>query len=323
MKTGVVIIGRNEGVRLQRCIESITVNLVKIVYVDSGSTDNSVSMACTFGIDVINLDMTQPFTAARARNEGFRNILKKMPNIEYIQFVDGDCEVNSDWINNAILFLNEHQDVAAVCGRLRERYPAQSIYNMLCDWEWDTPVGEAKACGGNAMYRANALEKIGGYREDMIAGEEPELCLRLRESGWKIWRIEVEMALHDAAMLHFSQWWKRTKRGGYSFAHGAFLHKNSPERHGVKQSRSSLIWGLYMPVFTVGLIIWLGSWGLFMLLIYPMQIIRLTLGGKRTLRENWWRALFLVLGKFPEMLGQLSFLYKRYTGKKANLIEYK
>ncbi len=320
---GVVAIGRNEGERLRKCLASVIRFADLVVYVDSGSSDGSVSMARSLGVEVIELNMARPFTAARARNEGFRRLREVAPELAYIQFVDGDCEVVPGWLEQTTLFLNEHADVAVVCGRRRERYPDRTVYNMLCDMEWDTPVGEAKACGGDATMRADALEQIGGYRDDLIAGEEPELCVRLRAAGWKIWRLGEEMTLHDAAMTRFGQWWKRTKRGGYAFAQGAHLHGAPPERHWVRQSRSAWIWGMGIPVLTAGLAIWLGAWGLTMLLIYPLQVVRLALRGTRSVRENWWRAFFLVLGKFPEVLGQLNFLYNRLAGKTARLIEYK
>ena len=267
--------------------------------------------------------MTCPFTAARARNTGFRRLSEIAPEFTYVQFVDGDCEVVPGWLEKAVQFLSEHSNVAVVCGCLRERYPERSVYNMLCDLEWDVPSGEAKACGGNAMMRADALKSVGGYRDDLIAGEEPELCVRLRASGLIVWRLDIEMALHDAAILYFRQWWQRTRRGGYSFAQGAYLHGAPPERHGVKQSRSAWLWAWGIPVLTASLIVWLGVWGLAMLLIYPLQLARLALRGTRSKRENWWRAFFLVLGKFPEVIGQMHFLYNRLAGKTAHLIEYK
>ena len=323
VSVGLVAIGRNEGERLRKCLMSVVDQARKVVYVDSGSIDGSVNMARSLGVEVVELDMTRPFTAARARNEGFRRLRELSPNLAYVQFVDGDCEVVPGWLEQATLFLNQRADVAVVSGRLRERFPERSVYNMLCDIEWDTPVGETKACGGNAMMRANVLERAGGYRDDLIAGEEPELCVRLRAAGWKIWRLGEEMALHDAAMTRFGQWWKRTKRGGYGYAQGAHLHGASPEQHDVRQSRSAWIWGMGIPVLTAGVIFWLGVWGLAMLLIYPLQLIRLALRGTRSARENWWRAFFLVLGKFPEVLGQLKFMYNRLAGKTARLIEYK
>ena len=320
---GIVIIGRNEGDRLVRCIKSVITHSSQLVYVDSDSTDDSVNMARSLGVDVVPLDMTIPFTAARARNEGFERMRKRYPNIGFVQFVDGDCEIVAGWLDSALNFLKEHQEIAVVCGRRRERFPEQTVYNMLCDIEWDTPVGEAKACGGDALMRVSAFENVRGYRSNLIAGEEPELCVRLRAAGWKIWRLGNEMTLHDAGITRFGQWWNRARRAGYAFAEGAHMHGSLPERHGVRQSRSAWIWGMWVPIVTVGLTFWTGLWGLAMLLVYPIQIIRLFLLGTRTVHENLWRAIFLVLGKFPEAMGQLNFLYNKLAGKTAHLIEYK
>ncbi|MCR4303444.1 MAG: glycosyltransferase [Gallionella sp.] len=320
---GIVAIGRNEGERLRKCLMSVVEQAGRVVYVDSGSTDGSVDMACTLNVAVVELDMTVPFTAARARNEGFKLLRKTAPGLAYVQFADGDCEVVSGWLEKAARFLDEHSDVAVVCGRRRERFPDRSVYNMLCDIEWDTPVGEAKSCGGDAMMRADAFEGAGKYRDDLIAGEEPELCVRLRAAGWKIWRLGEEMTLHDAAITRFGQWWKRTRRCGYAYAEGAYLHGAPPEMHRVKESRRVWIWGLGIPVAAIILAACLGVWCLALLLIYPAQVFRLALSGTRSVRENWWRALFLVLGKFPEAMGQINFLYNRLAGKTARLIEYK
>jgi glycosyltransferase involved in cell wall biosynthesis len=323
MHVWVVIIGRNEGDRLVRCLKSLSPQVSQLVYVDSGSTDNSVEMAHSIGAQVVALDMTVPFTAARARNAGFERVRQLDPQAEYVMFVDGDCEVSPGWLKHAVNFINAHREVAAVCGRRRERFPEKSVYNLLCDIEWDTPVGEAKACGGDVLMRAPAFESVHGFRPDMIAGEEPELCVRLRSAGWKIWRLDQDMTLHDAAMAHFGQWWKRTLRAGYAFAEGVHLHGAPPERHFVREWRRAWTWGLAIPLVTVGATAWLGIWGLAVLLVYPIQIFRLALLGPRSMRENWSRAVFLVLGKFPEVIGQLNFVYNKMTSKTAHLIEYK
>lgn len=322
-KIGVVIIGRNEGERLKRCLESVHGIATKLVYVDSGSTDGSTDLARSLGAVVIDLDISIPFTAARARNIGFKYLLKTESTIEYVQFVDGDCELNKDWLNNASAFMNANTSTAMTCGRLQERFPEHSIYNKLCDIEWDTPVGETKACGGIAMVRSDALDDAGGYRDDLIAGEEPELCIRLRQSGWSIWRLEHHMAWHDAAMTKFTQWWLRMIRGGYAFAEGACLHGASPERHWVAESRRAWGWGLGIPTLVLAAVAIIGSWGLVLLFIYPAQVIRLALRGNRKPKENWLRAFFLVLGKFPEMLGQMKYFLHRLRSKNTQIIEYK
>lgn len=322
-RVSVVIIGRNEGDRLVRCLKSLTTQVSRLVYVDSGSTDDSAETARGMGVDVVALDLSVPFTAARARNAGFERMRKLFPEPGYVMFVDGDCEVSPGWLNSAVDFLDTHPDVAAVCGRRRERFPEKSIYNMLCDMEWDRPVGEAKACGGDALIRVDAFEIANGFRPDIIAGEEPELCFRLRSAGWKIWRMDREMTLHDAAMTSFSQWWKRSKRGGYAYAEAVYLHGASPERYGVRETQRIWIWGLGIPLVVLSLVAWTGMYGMALLLVYPAQVIRLAARGTRSAKENWWRAFFLVLGKFPEFMGQLKFISAKVNGSAPRLIEYK
>jgi GT2 family glycosyltransferase len=213
--------------------------------------------------------------------------------------------------------------VAAVCGRRRERYPQRSIYNQLCDVEWNTPVGQAKSCGGDVLMRADAFQAAGGYRNSLIAGEEPELCVRLRAAGWRIWRLGHDMTLHDAAILRFGQWWNRSKRAGHAFAEGAALHGAPPERHWVRESRSAWLWGAGLPLAIVTCALVLGPWALGLLAVYPLQVARLWRRARHAVPAPAWYATFLVLGKFPEMLGQLKFLVGCLRGQRSGLIEYK
>lgn len=323
LETGVVVIGRNEGERLKNCFESLAGARGRIVYVDSGSTDGSLDYAESKDVVTVALDMRKPFSAARARNEGYRKLRELLPSVDYVQFVDGDCTIDSMWLDAASAFLMEHPDVAVVCGRLRERFPNKSVYNLLCDMEWDIPAGEAEACGGIAMMRSSAFEVAGGFRADLIAGEEPELCVRLRSSGWRIWRLDREMGTHDAAILRFRQWWIRTMRGGHAYAEGAMLHRSSPFRHNRRDTRSIWFWGLLVPLAALGLTVAFGAGGLLILLVYPIQVTRLAIRGNRSVQENWLRAVFLVLGKFPEMLGQIKFLFNHHIRRHSRLIEYK
>jgi GT2 family glycosyltransferase len=320
---GVVVIGRNEGERLRRCLESVQPHTSRIMYVDSGSTDGSVDMVRSKGVEVVQLDIGIPFTAARARNQGFQRLRELCPGLSLVQFVDGDCEVSPNWLAAGAAFLDERPEVAVVCGRLREKFPERSVYNMLCDIEWDGDVGETPACGGIAMMRAEAFEAVGGFRADLIAGEEPELCVRMRKAGWRIWRLETDMALHDAAMTRFGQWWKRALRAGFAFAQRAYLHGAPPEREGVRESRSAWFWGFAVPFGVCGLALWTGPQALLLLLVYPAQVVRLAFRGRRSPRENWWHAWFLVLGKFPEMFGQVKFFFHRFVSMQSGLIEHK
>jgi GT2 family glycosyltransferase len=322
MKFGVVAIGRNEGERLKRCLGSLSVTTT-VVYVDSGSTDGSAQWARDQGVEVIDLDMTISFTAARARNAGFGRLREIAPDLAFVQFVDGDCELIEGWMEFASSFLDEHADVAAVTGRLRERHPRQSIYNWLCDQEWDGSVGEVGMCGGIAMIKKNALEAVGGYRDDLIAGEEPELCVRLRAAGWRIWRLDTDMALHDAGMTHFRQWWRRAIRAGYAFAQGAYLHGARPQRHWVWESRRAWLWGVWLPLACLLMGLTFPPWGWAAWLIYPLQVLRQTMRNPGSLRTRVTLAIFQALARFPEAWGQIKFMMDRSFGRQRQPIEYK
>ena len=319
--TGAVVIGRNEGARLIRCLDSVRGRIARVVYVDSGSTDGSVEAARSRGVQVVELDLGIPFTAARARNAGLEALLAQ-GDLDVVQFIDGDCELQDGWIDVALDFLTRTPDVAVAFGRRRERFPEASVYNRLCDWEWDTPIGESSACGGDALMRVKAFQEVGGFNSNLIAGEEPDLCVRLRGKGWRIWRLDHEMTLHDAAMTRFGQWWKRTRRAGHAFAEGSAIHGKGPTRHWVRETRKALIWGAGLPLSIILAAVAFGPWALIAFAVYPAQIVRLGLreGGDKT---AWERALFLVIGKFPEALGALEYWRGRLLGRRGGLIEYK
>jgi GT2 family glycosyltransferase len=323
MITGAIAIGRNEGERLKRCMHSLSLLRPRVVYVDSGSTDGSADWVRSNGTEVVALDSAVPFTAARARNAGLRRLVELEPNIDFVQFIDGDCEIVEGWIEDAIGFLKTNPRAAVVFGRLRERHPDGSVYNWLCDQEWDGTPGETRGCGGNAVIRISAFTSVGCYRDNLIAGEEPELCVRLRAAGWKIWRLDREMALHDAAMTNFSQWWRRAIRGGYALAIGVHLHGTSPERFRVWESCRAWLYGLVLPVAAIASSFAFAPWGLLTWLVFPALVARQAYRNSGSVRERLVLASFNMLSRFPEVLGQLLFLRDHLLSRRPQLIEYK
>jgi GT2 family glycosyltransferase len=325
-RVGIVAIGRNEGERFRRCVTSLEACGAPIVYVDSASTDGSAEWARSRGCLVVELDMAQPFTAARARNAGLERLLLAHPGVELVQFVDGDCEVVAGWIETAVRALDADPGLAAVCGRLRELRPEQTIYNRLCDIEWNTPVGPAAACGGIAMYRVRAFLQVGGFDAAIIAGEEPELCVRLRQRGWAIYRLDAEMALHDAAMERFGQWWTRAVRAGHCFAEGFALHGAPPERLWLRKNLSILFWALALPVTAVLAAFFTGGLGLALLLLYPASLLRSARASRRRGLAPYDARLYAgacMLANFAGLAGQARYALGRVTGRRSRIIEYK
>jgi GT2 family glycosyltransferase len=312
-----VAIGRNEGERLVRSLASLQGRVGRIVYVDSGSTDGSVEAARAAGAEIVELDPAKIFTVSRARNAGLFHLLETGETPDLIQFIDGDCEVQPDWIETAVAFLDARPDIAAVSGRRRERYPDATIWNRIIDAEWQKPSGETVGCGGDVMMRREAIEAASGYDPDTIVGEEAELCIRMRRKGWRIWQLEDEMTLHDVAMTKFSQWWRRTRRVGYGYGEAIALYGAPPERHKVAESRRAILWGLVLPAAAL-LGAFVTPWALLLFLAWPVQMARLVARGETPLRS-----VFLVIGKIPEALGILEYWIRRRMLRRMQRIDYK
>jgi len=171
-----------------------------------------------------------------------------------------------------------------------------------------------------------------GFAPDLIAGEEPELCVRLRRAGWKILRIDVEMSLHDAAMTRFSQWWRRMQRAGHAYAEGALRHGRSPLRHDVRELASALVWGMIVPAALVAatmVTLWWPPAGLVAAgLALGIACLYRRIAAHRRARGDDRHAAalyarFTVLGKLPLAWGALACGLGRLRRRRAALIEYK
>src|SRR3989442_2925810 len=127
---GIVVIGRNEGDRLRTCLGSLPTG-VPVVYVDSDSLDGSAAFARSTGCVVIELAPALPFTAARARNEGFARLTGEIGDLPSVQFIDADCELKAGWLDRGATYLDSAPEAVVVCGRVIERHPEASIYNRL------------------------------------------------------------------------------------------------------------------------------------------------------------------------------------------------
>jgi GT2 family glycosyltransferase len=341
---GVVAIGRNEGDRLRRCLDSLAGRGLTVVYVDSGSDDDSPALAEAAGAEVVALDMSRPFTAARARNAGFERLRAVAPGVRYVQFLDGDCEMDGGWLARAVGALEAHPRAAVAFGLRREQFPDRSVYNRIADIEWNVPIGrtsgdggvvEAQSCGGDALMRVEALRAVGGYDPTVPVCEEPELCQRLRDAGWSVLRLDAGMTRHDADLLRFRQWAKRVCRTGYGgldFTARFGRRADNPFR---RQVNSARLWGLGWPLAFAGgtaLAATLGGpvagWSAagLLLAVLPAQAIRIA--RKTRARAGSARAALAygaltVVSKWVQLYGQALYLRDRLAGRHARLIEYK
>ena len=314
---GIVVIGRNEAAHLPACLKSIASYLPRTVYADSASTDRSAEIASAASAHVVSIDPSRALTPARGRNEGFQRLLQLLPDCDFVQFVDGDSVVEPGWIETAASFLREHERAAVVCGHVVEAHPNSSVYNWLCEDEWKGAVGRIDACGGNAMIRVAAFRETGGFRSDLVAGEEAELMGRMREGGWEIWRLDRPMVTHDADILNFGDWWCRNRRGGYASANVWWITRKSAGPLYGAQLRSPVLWVVVWPLAVVLLSLVLGRPSALLLVPvgWMLQIAR-TAGKRGILTFEAWRyATMIMLARIPETLGVLSFVAKRVLSR--------
>ncbi len=319
---GFVAIGRNEGGRLERCLTSLKQHSDRVCYVDSGSVDDSLALAERSNALTECLPADQPFTAARARNAGFDALLEKWPDIQYVLFIDGDCELADGFPAAARSKLEKTRDIGIVTGRCRELYPDATIYNRLAEMEWNGPIGEIDACGGIFVTRTAVFNKVGGFDVDVIAAEDDDFCIRVRQNNWRVERIDHDMCFHDADMHRFGQWWRRAVRAGYAYAQVGEKHAGyfgAPRRR-------AWFWGLVLPGLALLAAPFSSGWSLLLFVLYPLSFLKvlrkLVKDGAKPDQAGLF-AGFLTLSKFPNLIGMLDYKRKRLLGREIAIVEYK
>ncbi len=325
----IVVIGRNEGARLARCLESITSvrgisGEMQTIYVDSASTDESPAIARVFGAEVIVLS-AENSTAARGRNAGWRSA-----RAPFVLFLDGDTVLHEDFPRLALDALAHDGAVAAAWGHRRELHPDQSLYHRVLDLDWIYEPGESEFCGGDVMMRRCALEQVDGFDPTLIAGEEPELCRRLRHCGYRILHIDSPMTGHDLNITRFGQYWRRALRAGHAYAEISTRFRASSDPMWLRESRKNYISGGFWVASLLGCVAMLGlSVVPAMLWIALLIILSLRSGWKARWKAPRQPILLLLYGlhsqlqQIPILIGQLQFDLNRRAGRQRGLIEYK
>ena len=328
MTAGCVIIGRNEAARLPAALASVTAAGLPMVYVDSGSHDTSVAIARTAQAQVVELDPGRPFTAARARNEGFDALLGTDPDLDYVMFLDGDCQLDPAFVARATAVMDTDPSCAIVVGHLVEANPDTSIYARMCSVEWAAQSGKItdfNSFGGIMLVRMDDFRRVGGFNPTMIAGEDPEFAVRLSLAGRDAVRIDAPMATHRADIVRFGQWWQRAVRGGHALAHRYRLHGRSRLQDCRRQYWSTIFWGGALPLAVLVLFPFTRGLSLLLLAGYALLSARMTAhyrrgGAAPTLALKL--AGFGILAKFANFIGVVRFIRHRLLGK-TELVEYK
>lgn len=327
----VVVIGRNEGQRLARCLESIRrtpgldTSATDLIYVDSNSKDGSPELAAAYGARVIVLSAKRT-TAALGRNAGWR-----AAKGEFILFLDGDTILHPDFVSAAVAPMLQDHSIVAVWGHRREIHPEASIYNRILDLDWVYAPGIAEFCGGDVLMRRSALEEAGGYDAELIAGEEPELCRRMRARGCRILHIDHPMTGHDLQITRFSQYWKHAARAGHAFAEISARFRSSDDKFWDAERKRNLVRGsFWMSSLAVALIASLLAFSVIPFLAWLALLLLLSL---RSAWKSRWKSKDLLalllygihshLQQIPICVGQIRYSLDQKRGNRRTLIEYK
>ena len=324
----VVVIGRNEGQRLARCLESVRgihgFHRIQLIYADSASTDGSPELAAQYGAEVIVVHPERP-TAAIGRNAGWQRATE-----EFVLFLDGDTVLNPDFPMAALNAIHANSKICAVWGHRRELFPAKSIFIRVLDLDWIYAPGIVEACGGDVLMRRSALSEAGGYDENLIAGEEPELCRRLRSRGYSILHIDHPMTLHDLHITRWSQYWKHARRGGYAYAQVADRFRCTEDPFWLGDAKRAAIFGSFWTISIVA--------ALFVSIQYSYVPLAIWFGLflAASFRSAWkarWKndnatTLFLYgihshFQHIPIFIGELQYILDKRRGRQRDLIEYK
>jgi cellulose synthase/poly-beta-1,6-N-acetylglucosamine synthase-like glycosyltransferase len=331
-RIAVVLIGRNEGERLRVCLESVLAmeyprELLEVIYVDSASTDGSVGLARSMGVRTILLD--GPTTAARGRNAGWTTT-----DAEFVLFLDGDTVLAPGFVASAIGHFNDSiytDKIAGVYGNRRESRTDESIYNAIFDLDWNAEPGFSRFFGGDALVRREALVEVGGYNPALIAGEEPDLCRRLRGLGYRILHVNEPMTQHDLAMHTLSQYWRRSVRTGYAYAEVSAMYEKTDDKLWLAESQSNVTRAVFWMIGPVlGALLSLAIWSVIPLAMFLLAgiglIARTAVKARKRVKPLKLLAAYSLhshLQQVPIFVGQLRFWIARRRGRGEAIIEYK
>jgi GT2 family glycosyltransferase len=213
---GIVLVGHNEEANLQRCLKGLVGLGLPIVYADSRSSDRSIEIARSLGVEVVEDASPLPWIAT-AYDRGVQRLIAIAPQTRFVQFIFGNSELDGGWIERALAEMAARPTAAVVCGRLRQRLPDCSIFNQFEDmWHAARSSGidvhDLSVEGDVApMVRLDALGAVGGIVLADHATRQPinylkELGDRLRREGWTITRLDDTMVWCDSQILNHSTW---------------------------------------------------------------------------------------------------------------------
>jgi glycosyltransferase involved in cell wall biosynthesis len=220
----------------------------------------------------------RPLTPGAARNLGLA-----AAGGAWVLFVDADIEVHAAWLARALDVVAADPAIAGAWGRLEEWFldagcerPGVRDLNRVGDADHDCDM-----IAGLALYRRDALERVGGYEPRLNSEEDFELGLRLRRAGFRLRSIGPVAAKHwSGPRPSFAEIGRRW-RTGLCFGQGQvlrlYLGRPGLADHARRQSLYFAVLALWLaavPALLLGGARGLGLWALAPLALLAFMTLR-------------------------------------------------
>lgn len=191
-----VIPGRNCGPLLSDCLGAVAplldAGLREIIFVDDGSTDDTRRTAEAFPVTVI---AGEGRGAGAARNLGIRAATGSL-----VWFVDADCVTQADALSKLLPHMDD-AEVGGVSGTYANLNPhsllSTLIHEEIIERHLTMPREVDFLATFNVFYRREALERVGGFDERFLKGQDAELSFRVAKAGYKLHFEPASVVAHD------------------------------------------------------------------------------------------------------------------------------
>lgn len=229
-RISVIVCTRNGGATLPACLDSLSrlrYDHFEVLVIDDGSTDGTPGIAARY--PMVRYHRQEPAGLSVARNTGAR-----LATGEILAFTDDDCLAPPEWLNQLAHAFADGGWTAAGGPNIpptpRNRIesvvaaaPGAPAHVLLNDVEAEHLPG----C--NFAVRKAALDSIGGFLPAFTtAGDDVDVCWRLREAGGRLRFVPGAMVWHHR---RFTVGACLRQQRGYGRAE-ALLMKHHPSRFG-------------------------------------------------------------------------------------------
>jgi len=183
----IIIPTYNSGTTLEVCLKSVenqTYSNIEVIVVDNYSNDNTEEIAkkykCTF-------------IKKRALRSEARNYGAKMARGDFYLFVDSDMELFPKTVQEHVEEMMKNQGIVALIGPEWSR--GEGFWAKCKALERELNVGY-EVVEAPRFFKKNAFWKVGGYDQELEAGEDWDLFQRIKKVG-KVSRVRSGWVHHE------------------------------------------------------------------------------------------------------------------------------